>query len=73
MFAVRIPLPSAQPLSPEVERATVDFPERHVSYVIAGCRTAHLERCILEVLKIVDSRPIGAEPPIVEIRVPISH
>ena len=47
---------------------TVDFPDRHVSYAIVGCKQDDLPRCVEEVCKAVDLQARGQEPRLLEIR-----
>ena len=75
MFAVKVPYPLPQNLSEWVgvhglrslERA-IDFPERNLSYIIAGCQESDWDRCVLEVRKAVSLHSEGAEPDRLEIR-----
>jgi hypothetical protein len=73
MLAIRIPYPARSNLSLAVQRVTVDFPERHFSYAICGCREGEFERYALEVLKAIDSHPPGTEPERLEITLPHSN
>ena len=68
MRALRIPYPYREPLAKLPEAMKVDFPDRHLSYVIFGCETPDLERCSFEVRKTVESHRPGTEPPALEIR-----
>ena len=47
---------------------TVDFPDRHVSYAIVGCKQADLPRFVDEVSKAIDRHARGQEPRLLEIR-----
>ena len=81
MWAYRVPYPNppeklaySDVSFPELSSAmkyfkpwTVDFPERHISYAIVGCKQADLSRCVEEVCKAVDLQTRGQEPPLLVI------
>jgi hypothetical protein len=75
MLAIKIPYPPPKTVSQWVKfhglrslEKAVDFPERHLSYVIAGCKEADWERCALEVRTAVSLHSRGTEPSRLEIR-----
>ena len=68
MRALKIPYHSPKDLPRAAERATVEFPERHLSYVIYDYKESDLERCALEVRKAVNAHSRSAEPGRLEIR-----
>lgn len=79
MRAIRIPypppttLPSIQLESLSRLGRIVDFPDRHVSYVLYDCNQPDVEQYVFEVLKTVDSHPRGEEPERLELRLTDSH
>jgi hypothetical protein len=75
VLAIKIPypLPNGLPLQETLEslRRTgriVEFPDRHISYVLTNCRPSEAENYILEVMKAVESLPRGQEPSRLDIR-----
>ncbi len=75
MRAYRLPYPPKDFSPPELATAlqyrklwTVDFPDRHVSYTIVGCKEPDLLRCVEEVRKSVGYHAMGQEPRMLEIR-----
>jgi hypothetical protein len=75
MRALRVPYPFpetfpyiAQVRGLEHSGRIVDFPNRHISYILYDCKPVDVERCILEVLKAIEPIPVGEEPERVEIR-----
>ncbi|HET6936318.1 MAG TPA: hypothetical protein VFI72_15860 [Candidatus Angelobacter sp.] len=50
------------------QQLTLDFPERHLSYLLVGCTQADLPQCVEEVGKAVEHHRRGEEPPLLEIR-----
>ena len=77
MFGIRIPYPPPTNYSEfaevhklrSLDARSVDFSERRVSYIVAGCKNADWEGCALEVRKAV-SLHSGTEPECLEIRLP---
>jgi hypothetical protein len=75
MRARKIPYPPPKALSEWVKlhglrslEKTVDFPDRHLSYIIAEWKEVDWERCTLEVRKAIGLHALGTEPDRLEIR-----
>jgi len=73
MRVIKVPYPPPKTLPQAAEQAMVDFPERHLAYIIYDCKPADFERCALEVRKAVGFQSPGKEPDRLEIRFPDSN
>lgn len=75
MLAIKIPYPPPETLLRWVEfndlhslEKTIDFPDRRLSYLVAGCKEADWQQYTLEVRKAVNLLSPGTEPSRLEIR-----
>jgi hypothetical protein len=74
MRAIKIPYPPPKNISQWVEfhglrslERAIDFPERRLSYIVAGCKEADWELCVLRVQRAVSLHSRGMEPDRLEI------
>ena len=73
VYRVGNPIPDLRVGGMTVSRSVSDmnavhFPERHLSYILVGCKTGETELYASEVRKAVDLHEPGTEPKSLEIR-----